>query len=429
MTRFGKTSPRAVGLAIIVLIGTGLCIAQTVPANYFNMMYHSPSAVAGSGVNSTGLRLWDTDTYWATLNPASGQYNWAPLDAWLTVAAANNQDLLFTFGHVPVWASSQPAVSCLFGGKEYGAGLCWPPADVNADGSGTDIAFTTFVSALCQHGACGTITYWEMWNEPYWPGFWSGTIPQLLRMVADAEAIIKSYNPNAKFVTPSLGGYYFQKWTTQFLAAGGAKYADIIGFHRYGSPTDSTCGVIPDSTLLGYEAQQLNLYLKRYGVTGKPVWHTEGNMRFWKKMCFTDPDMRAGWIAQWQITSIAAGVQRDYWYGCDNTTSGTLSIEAGGDQTTITAYNMLQTSAWLRGATLQGPCIVSQGTVTTCSLIRKDGRAAMAVWDTSQRCSGGVCTTSEYQTFAKQYVDLTGNTQNMKPGGFPIGYKPVLFLF
>ena len=50
------------------------------------------------------LRLWDTGTKWADLNPTQSTYDWKSLDQQIALAKANNSELLYTFGGVPPWA-------------------------------------------------------------------------------------------------------------------------------------------------------------------------------------------------------------------------------------------------------------------------------------------------------------------------------------
>jgi hypothetical protein len=50
-----------------------------------------------------GIRLWDTNTNWGNLNPASGTYNWSRLGQQIDLARANGAQILYTFGGSPSW--------------------------------------------------------------------------------------------------------------------------------------------------------------------------------------------------------------------------------------------------------------------------------------------------------------------------------------
>ncbi len=52
----------------------------------------------------SALRVFDTDTVWSALNPASGTYQWSHLDAEIKIAQENDAQILFTFSGTPPWA-------------------------------------------------------------------------------------------------------------------------------------------------------------------------------------------------------------------------------------------------------------------------------------------------------------------------------------
>lgn len=85
------------------------------------------------------------------------------------------------------------------------------------------------------------------------------------------------------------------------------------------------------------------------------------------------------------------------------------------------------TYQWMVNNTMASSCS-TQGTVWTCDFTGSNGYQAQAVWDTSQTCNLGVCTTStftvdptytQYQTIYGQVVPITGGT-------VPIGYQPIM---
>jgi len=103
--------------------------------------------------------------------------------------------------------------------------------------------------------------------------------------------------------------------------------------------------------------------------------------------------------------------------------SGPIS-EAG------TAYG--EVSRWIAGATLTNAC-TAVGPIWTCSFTRlsPSGYQALAVWDASQDCLAGKCTTSNFAipggVIYTQFRDVTGRVTNL--GGatrIAIGAKPIL---
>src|SRR5712671_2572721 len=69
--------------------------------------HYAPSTfytLTGNGI--CHLRLWDTRTAWIDLEPSNGVYNWTALDAMLSEANKLGADVMYTFGKVPGWATS-----------------------------------------------------------------------------------------------------------------------------------------------------------------------------------------------------------------------------------------------------------------------------------------------------------------------------------
>jgi len=50
------------------------------------------------------IRLWNTQTLWANLNPTQNTYQWQSLDGRINLALANHADVIYTFGGTPPWA-------------------------------------------------------------------------------------------------------------------------------------------------------------------------------------------------------------------------------------------------------------------------------------------------------------------------------------
>ena len=67
------------------------------------------------------------------------------------------------------------------------------------------------------------------------------------------------------------------------------------------------------------------------------------------------------------------------------------------------------------------------GTVWTCTLTQSSGSLAEIMWDTSQTCSNGTCTTSQQSVPLAylSYDDLTGASYSIS-GTVPVGIKPIL---
>jgi hypothetical protein len=141
--------------------------------------------------------------------------------------------------------------------------------------------------------------------------------------------------------------------------------------------------------------------------------------------------MQAGFVAKMYLLQWQANVARFYWYQWNNDTFGTLWTPDPGNPSapgTVLppgiAYE--QVYQWMAGA-VASSC-TSAGSVWTCELTRSGGYQALAVWDASQSCSNGSCTTSNYiyPTIYKQYRDLSGNVTALTGTTVAIGTRPIL---
>ncbi len=193
-----------------------------VPSTFFGMHLHLatspvPGAMAGSG------RIWDSaQAQWPNINTASNTFAFGSLDSVLgDYYAAGINDALYTLWRVPNWASSNPTdATCDYAseGKSY-YGECDLPTDINADGTGTDLTWRTWVQNIAQYanGQLNNptylsnhahIAYWEVCNECFRsptldPGFvasssatvaYRGTYAQLVRLMQDARCIILGHS-------------------------------------------------------------------------------------------------------------------------------------------------------------------------------------------------------------------------------------------
>jgi len=203
---------------------------------------------------------------------------------------------------------------------------------------------------------------------------------------------------------------------------------DIISTHIY--PSTYTPEQIPNEMAI------VRNYLSATDLA-KPFWNGEGG---WganstaTEVSDGDPDMEAAFVARFEVMSWASGLTRSYWYQWDNAAYGTLwsPTSLNGCSTAFTsgfickagtAYQ--QVYDWLVGSTI-GACSVT-GTTWTCTLTQSSGSQAEIIWDTSQTCSEGSCTTKQQSVPAMytSYSDLTGASYSIT-GTVPVGIKPIL---
>jgi Big-like domain-containing protein len=405
---------------------------------------------------------------------------WNNLDTELSdVYQASVNDVMYTLSRTPNWASQNPTDStCNYakqGPQDYGE--CWPPVDLNADGTGTNQTWRNWIAAIATHvndpsylQTHSHIKFWESWNEFSRLTSWEGTYNQLVRLAQDARCIItgkvvaitatgescavvlgtvdltKAADPGAVMVAPSSTGidpvaisnflYCNDGPQTQCTTgSAGADAVDIINVHMYidtQTPEQIVTG-LPNLTALLQPAE-----------LQKPIWNGEGSwglltetnvVNIWAK----DAYARAGMIARYFALLWSANIKQTMWYGYDFPTGQLFNSATGQlDQPEATAW--ISTYNWLSNATPSGnsPFCQVNGTVYHCDFTESNGLTARLVWDSKygQDCSSMgagvqpiICGNTPYSvdtsTFNKDWVDLSGSVHSVS-STVTIGANPIL---
>ncbi len=410
------------------------------------------------------FRNWDTQAQWPQVetcapNPASNPistdpcFDWSTFDAETSsllnnpftvssVATFQVNDIAYTLNRTPSWASPKPNdTTC--NGLSPAPGQCDLPSDINADGSGTDATWKTWVTALATHtngldDPTGTYTqthahikYYEPWNEWYrnpevtnWSGAVSvyATYAQMLRLTEDARCIITgkgtihnypaagastpctatAIDSSAMIMAPSSASdeTAYQAVMQNFLYCNGTGTAapfansmcnwsgqnwgsdavDIINFHFYASFAQSTPEMVVSS-----EIPTIRAFLDSTDAA-KPLWNGEGSWGLVTQpqdIWANDPYAQAGFIPRMFALYWSAGVSQNFFYSYESflftTSSGTLMQPQATAWTTT--YNWL-----VDGTPTQNPfCRTGQfgfsSTVYSCQFKRASGNAALLVWD------------------------------------------------
>jgi len=401
------------GIAALVLCTT-LAGAQISP-QFFGLHVLSLSSPwpPTVGVQFSSWRSQDSGVRWSDINVAQGQYDWTMLDQWLALTAEYGQYVLYDFYYTPGWASQCPTCTC----APYSApGGCYPPTDLNPDGSGTDQDLKNFMTALMQHVGVGKIKYIEIWNEPNIPNEYAGTMAQLVRMASDVRAIAKSFDPNVQIVGPAETGDgpndLQMQYLAAFLAAGGGEYVDIMALHGY---------VINPEDIITRINNHLSV-MSQYDQGGKEVYVTEGS--WWTATQPYPGSKRPGFTFRQYLSTLSTPVQRFYLYAFDNDEYGTLwnphkeEITQSG-----TAYQLFY--GWLVEATMTQACQgqPENSTIWSCLFSKPDGYEAEALWSTVLP-TGQLMDVTVPSQFV-QYRDLYGKVYPITKHRVRIGYDPI----
>ena len=397
----------AVSAAFAVSSPAAAILTAAVPATYFGMtvqyfMTTQPAVQYGT------TRSWDAYYYsynntpgvdWPHISTSRGSYNFTALDSFISVNQARNQDIIYTFGLTPQWASADPSNTS----SGYGPGECAPPASL-AD-------WDAFVTAIVTH-AKGKIKYWELWNEPQDSYGYCGDIPTMVALSQHAYAIIKAIDPTATVLSPAVTSNDGPAWLEGYLKAGGGAYFDVLAFHGYWSTTAEDI-----TTVVG----TYNALAATYGLTAKPVWDTEASWagRNGGVGGLTDLTQRAAFLSKYYLLHWSLGVSRFVWYAYDATSQwGQLWDSTNGLHQDGVAYG--QTYAWMVGATLTAPCSEDGQGTWSCHLTRPNGYQALALWNSGTMVSYSV--TGKY----KESRDLQGKVTPISGGSVQVSNLPIL---
>ena len=428
------------GTAIIALSGNGQLVASfpysgsplvntqippnaatPISGNFFGMTIQHLGSTPFPAFPVSTFRLWDV-AVWSTVEPSSGQFVWTKMDGSIAIAKQNGvSDFIFTFGSVPAWASSNPSDPCTNGD---GAGACDPP-DMTA--------FDDLTTRVVQR-YCGTIKYYETWNEANNSSYWAGTNDQLLTIARHINQIAKDpancgcangvcapnggANPN-QVLMPSISRITPANlsWLDSYLAGAGAQYpyADVAAFHGYDitSPEDIAIGI-----------QSLNQTLAKHGLSNLQLWNTEAS---WGSMTPVGQP-QASWLMRYHAVLAMSGVSRFIWYSYDNCGWGTLwettlcsSPQMPVGQLTDPGKSYGVIESWLSGATLPS-CQQYANGLWACELQRAAGYDAWMLWSST---GTDITVPIPDNSGLTVYRDWQNNV-NTLPTELTVGQMPVL---
>jgi hypothetical protein len=341
---------------------------------------------------------------WPYVERTRGNFNWTQLDSFVAQANAHGVSFVYTSFYVPSWAAADQS-SCV--PSAYNVPVCHSTVANMQD-------WKNFMTALVTRYK-GRIQVYELWNEPSCLCTYTGTVAQLVALTQAEHDVIRSIDPAALIIGPTMQGYG-SAYLDSYFAAGGTKDIDAVGMHSSPNPNNDVAEFMMGSVTTGIKS-----VMQKYGLSSKPLWNTEND--WGSNAALTAPDAQAAFIARNLLLNWNVGVTRDYWYAWDNSGVGTLWGPTMGVTAAATAYE--QVESWMVGATI-APCSLNGSTIFyhalyTCNLTRSGGYQAQAVWNTD----GNKTYTAPSQF--TQYRDLAGHTYPIPSGQqVTIGSKPIL---
>ncbi|WP_214408784.1 helix-turn-helix domain-containing protein [Sphaerisporangium fuscum] len=192
-----------------------------VPSTLFGVTVNSATGTM-PGFRVGAVRLWDSETRWAQVQPQRGEYDWSVLDRLVGGATGAGLPVLYVLGGTPSWASQEgPAAPYPDGSRSS------PPDDLRD--------WDAFVRAVVQRYR-GRIEAYELWVLANDHRFYTGSVEKLVEMTRRASRIIRSADPKATVVCPGMG----QLWTPEgkrvlrrFAELGGYGHCDVASIKLY----------------------------------------------------------------------------------------------------------------------------------------------------------------------------------------------------
>jgi hypothetical protein len=378
--------------------------------------------------------LWNRwAMYWDQIERSSGAYDWSAVDRAVEAdqehGFATNAILLGTPGFYSSLAAQsagptprvedKSAALAVMRGQPFrraaGAPIA-PPAGLYAPtfADGTDAlapgkainganVWARFVAAaVARYGS--RVEAWEIWNEPDFSQFWSGSVADYARLLKVAWLAARSVDPGARIL---VGGMMYWEWTNRagvehawlraFLdeqardqsAPAHGHYFDAIPWHFYSRPSDTYDRV----------RSAVNLLVSR-GVHGKAYWVNESNA----PACGEPPlyvscsdrnykgsasvDEQADYVVQSLAYALAADVERYMVFQYADDGQGESFGLFRNDGTPRPAYRALQTiveqTAGATSASRQ-----NSGSVERIAIQTPRGRVTV-LWARSARAEVGV---------------------------------------
>ena len=352
-------------------------MTEQIPVSYFGLHIHrivqtQPWYPKGDritpwpSIKFGSWRLWDAYVAWPNLEPERGKWNFQTLDKYVGVAEWAGIDIVLPLGLSPTWASARPGES-----SGYGPGTAAEPKNIED--------WRNYVRTVAQRYK-GRIRTYDLWNEVNVKGFYSGSQEKLVELARVAYQTLKEVDPNIIFISPSVVGAGNHRWLDEYLAKGGAKYLDVVGYHFY-VPKAAPEAMLP-------LIQQVQSVMRKHGLEEKPLWNTEigwwidnktkltrqyGAAPDWRKL---DDGMAAAYVARTMVMSWPAGVSRVFWFAWDGIDMG--FIEPGSLELKPVAVALDTMARSLTGGLLK-QCDRAEK-IWTCKFTSADKKSVWIVW-------------------------------------------------
>ena len=302
---------------------------QAVASTLFGVTINSSTGIMPA-FSVGAVRLWDSGTRWADLEPYPGQFDWTVLDRLVSSAFAAQHPVLFVLGGTPAWANPAAPPAPYPDGSRAA-----PPSDLRD--------WDAYVSALVNRYR-GRIESYELWPLANDHRYFNGPVETLVDMTKRAAHIIRAVDPKATIVCPGMGNLWTpdgQSVLEQFARAGGYDYCDVAGIKLYQHTASD-----PPETMLTL-ALTVDRLMHTAGIQPR-LWST-GTTYSINLQAPLSQEMARGYAVRFYLVGIYArnlNLERMYFY---NWGSGKLPIvlQVPGGEPTAAALAVEELERWL----------------------------------------------------------------------------------
>lgn len=336
-----------------------------IPREFFGMhMHRVTTSTPWPSVPFGSWRLWDAACAWFHVEPQKGNWRWENLDKAVELAEQHHVDVLLTFGKTPQWASARPEEGPRSPSQKPGSQA--EPKNLED--------WRNYIRTVATRYK-GRIHHYEIWNEPNLENFYTGTPDKMVELAREAYTTLKQVDPTIQVVSPSAVGPTGLPWLEKYLALGGGKYCDIVGYHFY-------VQMRPPEAMLNF-INPVKKLMRQYDIADKPLWNTEagwlGREGIPRRI---DLEREApGYVARAYLINWAEGVQRFFWYAWDDAGRDNVPMTLEDDHTpTAAARAYAEIESWMVGSTMDF-CQSAGAGNAVCKLQRPNGHSAYIVWN------------------------------------------------
>ncbi|GGM31091.1 helix-turn-helix domain-containing protein [Dactylosporangium sucinum] len=384
-----------------------------VASRFFGVTINTPTGHM-PGFPIGALRLWDSETRWAQIQPAKGEFDWATLDRLVGGAEAAGLPVLFVAGGTPSWAAPDGKRSVY---PENARST--PPDDLDD--------WDSFVRALTQRYR-GRIEAYEIWAFANDARLYSGSVETLVDMTERASDIIRAADPLATVVCPGMGNLWSpeaQQVMRRFAKLGGYRHCDVAAVKLHQRAAED-----PPETMLELTGNVDQIFHEA-GIN-PPLWNTGTTYAIPLQGPLAEPKARNYAVRFFLVGLFARNVHLDrmYFYNWGGTKIP-IVLQPDGGAPTAAGLAVAQLQKWLATAEIRacghGPAAGLPVNAWQCEFTVDTplGRRRAVI-----RWTHAGTATMPADTGATELLRLDGGSAPLRPGGeLALTEEPVLIRF